>query len=197
MNTKPGPADSCQVAVQRVFIGIPVDKNSQQHISEALKPIEKSRQDISWVPAGNRHLTLAFLGNKPASVVENLIQLFDETYRRESPFQYNMSTLTRFPGLKGRIVALLGDPVRPLNNLAQIALELLRRNNIQFDQREFRPHITLGRIKQAKHVKTDFDRRMNVNLNIDTIVLYQSTLTGSGPVYSKLKQTRLNQAPLR
>lgn len=186
-----------QVAVQRVFIGIPIDKNAQQQINETLKSIENSPQDVGWVPAGNRHLTLAFLGNKPGPVVENLVQLFDETYQRESHFQYHMSTLTRFPDLKGRIIALVDDPVRRLNNLFQITLELLRRNNIEFDLKEFRPHITLGRIRRAKHVKTDFYQRMNVNLNIDTIVLYQSTLTGSGPVYSKLKQTRLNQAPLR
>ncbi len=192
MNTKSGPVGTGRVAVQRVFIGIPIDENSQQQINEALKSIENSQLDVSWVPAGNRHLTLAFLGNIPGFVVENLMQLIDETYQQETRFQYNISTLKRFPGLKGRIIALVGDPVRRLNNLFQITLELLQRNNIEFDQKEFRPHITLGRIRRAKHVKTDFDRCMDLSLNIDTIVLYQSTLTGSGPVYSILKQTRLN-----
>jgi len=192
MNTKPGPVNTCQVAVQRVFIGIPIDKNSQQQINESLKSLENSHRDVSWVPESNRHLTLAFLGNKPGPVVKNLVQLFDETYQQEAYFQYSMSRLTRFPGPKGRIIALVDDPVRRLNNLFQLTLELLRRNNIEFDHKEFRPHITLGRIRRAKHVKTDFDQQMDVNLNIETIVLYQSTLTGSGSVYSILKRTRLN-----
>jgi len=178
--------------VHRVFIGIPIDENSQQKINKLVKPMKNSSQDVRWVPASHRHLTLAFLGNKPASVVANLIRLFDQTYQQQAHFQYNMSTLTRFPDPEGRIIALVDDPVRPLRNLFRLTLELLQSNNIEFDRKEFRPHITLARIKRAKCVNTDFAQRINITLNIDAIVLYQSALTESGPVYSALKQTRLN-----
>lgn len=176
---------------QRVFIGIPIDKQSQQYINELLKPIKNSRRDIRWVPENNRHLTLAFLGNRPISEVDNLIQQFDESYQQEIRFQYRLSTLERFPDPKGRIIALTNESTEPLDNLFQITLKLLQRNEIEFDRKKFRPHVTLGRIKRPKHVKKTFDRQMNINLDINKITLYQSTLTNSGSIYSTLKETLL------
>ena len=180
---------------QRVFIGIPIDKQSQQHINELLKPIKDSRQDIRWVPENNRHLTLAFLGNRPISEVDNLIPLFDESYQQETRFQYRLSTLERFPEPTGRIIALTNEPTEPLDNLFQITLKLLQRNGIEFDRKKFRPHLTLGRIRRPKHVKKTFDQQININLDITKITLYQSRFTESGSIYSPLKETQLHKTP--
>ena len=176
---------------QRVFIGIPIDKQSQQHINELLKPIKDSRWDIRWVPENNRHLTLAFLGDRPISEVDNLIRQFDESYQQETRFQYRLSTLERFPDSKGRIIALTNEPTESLDKLFQITLKLLQRNEIEFDRKKFRPHLTLGRIKRPKHVKKTFDQQININLDITKISLYQSTLTDSGAIYSVPKETLL------
>jgi len=177
---------------QRVFIGIPIDNQSQQHINELLKPIKDSRQDIRWVPENNRHLTLAFLGNRPIFEVDNLIRLFDESYQQETRFQYRLSTLERFPEPTGRIIALTNEPTKPLDNLFQITLKLLQRNEIEFSRKKFRPHLTLGRIKRPKHVKKTFDRQINIKLDITKITLYQSTLSESGSIYLPLKEIQLN-----
>ncbi len=177
---------------QRVFIGIPIDNQSQQHINELLKPIKDSRQDIRWVPENNRHLTLAFLGNRPISEVDNLIQQFDESYQQETRFQYRLSTLERFPDPAGRIIALTNEPAGSLDELFQVTLKLLQRNEIEFSRKKFRPHVTLGRIKRPKHVKKTFDQQININLNITKITLYQSTLSESGSIYLQLKEIQLN-----
>ncbi len=179
-------------AMQRIFIGIPIDSNARQKITELLKPLRNSRQEVRWVPENNWHLTLAFIGDKPGFVVENLVQVFDETYQHTARFQHGMSTLTRFPDPGGKIIALVDDAASCLHRLFLITLELLRNNNIEYCRKEFRPHITLGRTSQAENAVSDLDRRVNINLNIDRVVLYQSTPAESGPVYSTLKQTRLN-----
>ena len=178
--------------MQRVFIGIPIDKHSQQHINVLLKPIEDSRRDIRWVPENNRHLTLAFLGNRPISEVDNLIQQFDESYQQETRFQYRLSTLERFPDPKGRIIALTNEPDEPLDKLFQITLKLLQRNEIEFDRKKFRPHVTLGRIRRPKHVNKTFDQQLNINLDITKITLYQSNLSESGSIYLPLKEIQLD-----
>jgi len=177
--------------VQRVFIGIPIDKPSQQQINVLLKPIKDSRRDIRWVAENNRHLTLAFLGSRTISEVDQLFHQFDEAYRQETHFQYSLSSLARFPEPTGRIIALTNMPTAPLDNLFQITLKLLQRNKLEFDRKKFRPHITLGRIRRAKHVKTSFDKQINIKLDITKIILYQSTITDSGSIYSALKETLL------
>ncbi len=175
--------------MQRVFIGIPVDIQAQQHINGLLRPLKESWRDIRWVPEINRHMTLAFLGNVPVAEVGILIDLFDETYGKEKHFCHRLSMLTRFPEPTGRIIALTGDPDRSLDSLFQITLKFLKNNKQSMDQREFRSHVTVGRLKRAKQIKTTFDQQIDIRLEIGRIVLYQSTLTESGPIYSVLKET--------
>lgn len=178
--------------MQRVFIGIPVDDKSQRQINELLEPVRKLRQDIRWEPESNRHLTLAFIGNRPGTEVDNLLQSFSEAYQQENHFNYRLSTLTRFPNPTGRIIALVEDPTGPLDRLFQITTTLLQRNNIELDLKEFRPHITLARIRKAKRVKTNFDQQTDIKLNINKIAFYQSMPGESGSIYTVLKETRLN-----
>jgi 2'-5' RNA ligase len=177
--------------MQRVFIGIPVDIQAQQHINVLLRPLKESWRDIRWVPEINRHMTLAFLGNVPVAEIGILIGLFDETYGKEKHFCHSLSMLTRFPEHTGRIIALTGDPDRSLDNLFQITLKFLQNNKQSIDRREFRSHVTVGRLKRAKQIKMTFDQQTDIHLEIGRIVLYQSTLTESGPIYSVLKETQL------
>jgi 2'-5' RNA ligase len=132
------------------------------------------------------------LGNIANSTVEKLLGLFDETYQRETHFQYMLTRLTRFPGPAGRIIALINGPDRPLDRLFQNTLKLLQHNNLELDRKAFRPHLTLGRIKRPKHAKTIFDQQTNICLNISKIRLYQSTITESGSIYTSLKETQLS-----
>ena len=177
--------------MQRIFIGIPVDKRSQQHINGLLETVNNPSRGIRWVRENNRHLTLAFLGDIPVSRVGLLLRQFDKTYQREMCIQYSLSALTRFPNHRGRIIALTGEPTAPLDNIFQITLKLLQENDFEFDQRRFRPHITLARIRDPKRLKTSFYQRVDITLNITRVTLYQSTLTGQGSIYSPLKETCL------
>ena len=186
------PRPTIPPETKRVFIGIPIDKRSQQRIRELLNPIRKLRQDIRWIPANNWHLTLAFLGNKPFSEVETLLRSFDEAYQQISNFRFTLSTMARFPDSTGRIIALTADPSSPLDSLFKITLGLLDRNNIKFDRKKLRPHITLGRINKAKRAKINFDQQTDISLSINKITLYECKLTDSGSIYTSLKETRLN-----
>lgn len=175
--------------MRRVFIGIPVDEQSQQHITELIKPITNLRLGIRWEPESNRHLTLAYLGDRPIAEVKNLLQLFSATYQQEKHFKFKLSTLTRFPEPTSRIIALVDDPTGPLDRLFQITQNFLERNNVQLDLKAFRPHITLGRIKKPKQLKTNFDQQTNINLEVNKILFYQSSLGPSGSIYTVLKET--------
>ena len=123
----------------RLFIGVPIDKHCQQRTNELIKPVRNLSREIRWMSEDNRHLTLVFLGDKLVSEVEILLQQFDKAFQREKHFQYNLSALARFPDPKGRIIALTGDPTRPLVNLFQVTRNLLQQIELEFDQKKFRP----------------------------------------------------------
>lgn len=177
--------------MQRVFIGIPVDDRCQGPINRLLRPVKRISQDIRWVPEHNRHLTLAFLGNKTKSEIGSLLQAFDETFGQKSPFQFCLSALTRFPGPGGRIIALTGQPGGTLEDVHWATLNLLKNYRIEFDQKRFRPHVTLGYIRKPGQVKTVIDQQTEILLDVMRVVLYQGKSTASGSIYTRLKETKL------
>lgn len=192
--TKCNKYSKCAMSkLQRVFIGIPVDDRCQGPINRLLMPFKRISQDIRWIPEHNRHLTLAFLGNKSKPEIDCLLKAFDETFGQDSAFQFCLSALTRFPGPGGRIIALTGLPCGPLEAIHRATQSLLKKNGIEFDQKRFRPHVTLGYIVKSGQVKTKFDQKTEIFLDVDRVVLYQSKPTASGSIYTRLKETKLGQ----
>lgn len=179
--------------MQRVFIGIPVNKPVQQQIDELLKPIKESLKGVRWVPEHNRHLTLAFLGNKTNRVIENLLQSMDQAYRQETVFQTGFSGLRRFPGSTGNIIALVFDADTHLDHLFQVTQAFLVENGICISRQQFLPHITLGRIRRALPLNSIPNQQTNIHLQINKITFFQSTLTKTGSNYLALKETGLKR----
>lgn len=177
--------------MQRVFLAVPVARRLQKEINGILAPVRSSTRDIRWVAEQNRHLTLAFLGDQPDSVVDALAASMDDAYRRTSRFHAGFSALTRFPDARGNILALVGRADDGLSLLYQLTCELLEQYGLAPEYKIFRPHITVGRIIRPRQVKTRFYEPVNIRLHVDRVTLYQSTLTPAGSVYRVLKETVL------
>lgn len=178
--------------MQRVFFGIPVNKKTQRQINELLSPVKKSLQAVRWVPEENRHLTLAFLGNRPVEIVQNLVQSMDKAYQDEAGFMTGPADLARFPNSSGNIIALVFKADAHLSNLYQLTQGFLVENGFDFSRTQFRPHITLGRFKRRSHVTADIKQQTKIRIQVGKVTFYQSTLTPSGSIYLALNETRLD-----
>ena len=146
------------------------------------------------MPENNRHLTLAFLGNRPAGVVESIVGTMDQAYKKEMSFQTGFSSLMRFPNSSGNILALVFKVDAQMAHLYQVTQELLVANGFEFSRTQFRPHITLGRIKRNRQLKSTLNQQTNISLQVGKITFYQSTLTQAGSIYLALKETGLQQS---
>ena len=177
--------------MQRVFLAVPVANRLQKRISGVLAPVRNAHPDIRWVAEQNRHLTLAFLGDQPGPVVEGLVSSMDDAYRRESRFDADFPSLTRFPDARGNIVALVGHAGDRLSRLFEITCGLLAQFGLAPEFKTFKPHITVGRIMRPGLFKTRLLEPANFQLRVDRVTLYQSTLTPAGSVYRALKETGL------
>lgn len=175
----------------RVFIGIECDKQFCERSEELIKPLKKSLPNTRWVPQINQHMTLAFLGEISNSSVEKLMAGFDQAYRFKTRFTYRFTRLCRFPGSTGGIVALEGKPEGPVHSLYQSTLNFLNTVHLEPVRKEFRPHITLGRIRKPESVRSEVDQNIDVKLDVTKITFYQSTLTEKGSIYKALKESRL------
>ena len=180
--------------MQRVFIGIPVDQQAQSEINELLDPLKSTIHAVRWVPEQNRHLTLAFLGDRPAAVIEKLTRSMDRAYQQETAFETGSSSLSRFPNSSGNIIALVFMSDERLSRIYRVTQEFLVANGFAFSRTQFRPHITLGRTGRSPRLNTDINQETKISLQVGKITFYQSTLTQSGSVYLALKEKMLNKS---
>jgi 2'-5' RNA ligase len=175
----------------RIFIGIPVGSRAQKSIERALKPLQMHSRNLRWVPAGNLHMTLAFLGDISAGELEAVKTGFAGAYATNRQLKFQLSALGRFPNSRGHIIALTGAVNEPLLALAMATRDMLSRCGLDFERKKFRPHITLARVRNPRHPVVNIDQQVNIDMDIKRVVLYRSTLTGSGSIHTPLVNTDL------
>jgi len=175
---------------KRLFIGVPMDEHCQQQINAAVLLLRDDK-NIRWIAAHNRHLTLTFLGATRDADLLALQKSFAETYTTVIPFDFVLTQLTRFPDVRGHIFAAVNEVSPELLQLYQRTRSLLDRCHIPFEEREYRPHITLGRIRSQRQLHVHFDQRIAFTLHIDRVCLYESVATQDSREYQVLAQIPL------
>jgi 2'-5' RNA ligase len=169
----------------RLFVGIEVDDAVKRYIydvSMALKA-KLGRMRASWVREENYHITLMFIGEVP----ENEVDIIDEKLSTidASKFSITLNVLGSF-GKPPRVLWLGVEENDTLRNLADQVNKLLGG-----DTSRFHPHITLARIKSG--VPCNFRDTLNTTKvrkatwDVDRFVLFKSTLSPNGSVYTPIK----------
>lgn len=132
------------------------------------------------IPPGNLHLTLAFLGMQPSTLLPQLEHILSQL---ASPvIELVLDRLGYFPKHK---IAWSGMQQAPesLATLQQQLTAALLQQQIRFDQQSgFKPHITLARAAQLPAGTTC----PPIIWRADHIALVQSTTHADGPQYRVL-----------
>lgn len=186
----------------RTFIGSPL-KGSAVGILETLyaqrTALESQWQrKASWVSPDNWHLTWLFLGNTPTSDIpdmqERLAQAVDGI---ESP-QLTLETLAFWPNNRNARLLVLASNKND-RGILRVATQIRQAFPEHADPKPFRPHITLARLKTKERNNTRIPREsldallpQSCVFSINEVVLYQSTLTPKGSIYTHLFRTELD-----
>ena len=186
----------------RAFIAIdlPIEiKNALSGIQEELK-IESLK--VSWVKPQNLHLTIKFLGDTSLEQLREIKQTVTEITKTSSAFRIKLQTLGVFPNLQAARIIWIGADQAPLR-LKRIAEQLetmLPETGMPQQQRDFLPHITIGRIKNRldpSDLKKALNRvekdvsEANWEFDCGKITLFESVLGPAGPTYTVLDQFNL------
>ena len=152
-----------------------------------LRPLSK----IRWVKYGQFHITLKFLGElEPgiiAQVKDSLTPL--KTFK---PFTIELSYIGAFPNLNTpRVIWLSGDKgARELTQLSRQVNDVLYEEvDLAKDEKRFKPHLTLARVKDER-LTEELIRKLgevkNFSWVCDELFLMRSELTPKGPIYTEL-----------
>lgn len=201
----------------RAFVAVELDAalrngiaRTQDHLKQSLtKAIPAVR--LQWVRPEAIHLTLKFLG----SIEERRVSEIQETLRSalhgQPPFTVEVGGVGVFPDLRAPRVLWLGlsgqsgpeNASLPQQDIRQLAATVDRAlGTIGFppEDRPFRPHLTLARIKERSREVGQALQDLGLlnpgsqvgRLELQTVSLMKSDLKPSGAVY-----TRLWELPLK
>lgn len=146
----------------RAFIAISIPtvaKSEMATVSQALAQ-QCPSGGVRWVKASQMHVTLRFLGDTAVTKLPQLYSNLDTIAARHKPFAMRLDGLGCFPNKNRPRVIWIGlggelDAVQKLHTEIETAVVS---HGWQADNKPFRPHLTLGRVK---------DRRLLGNINWD------------------------------
>ncbi|MBY0474768.1 MAG: RNA 2',3'-cyclic phosphodiesterase [Nitrosomonas sp.] len=168
----------------RVFFAILPNKQIQKQLmyhSETLEPICGGRK----VKMQHIHLTLLFLGNVETHRIQTLQQIAENIPAKK--FEFKLDTIGYWRHNHIVYIQAKKFPVE-LFSLADSLKIALSKGGFAFDNRTYKPHITIFR-KAIHHVSTDLINPIRWCVN--QWLLVQSKPTHSGVEYIPLSYWRL------
>lgn len=179
--------------MKRVFIAVKVDPDTglMRMISTLKSALLK--ENIRWVDPVNIHITMAFLGDTEDEKIKILAGMLKERCSGFAEFDFMLAGAGVFKNYRDpRIIwAGIKSPEK-LYALENKISEGLKSTGFVIEEREFKPHLTLGRIKSCKdtgNLKTFLERYKDIEfqkVEVKEVILYESILTLTGPIYKSL-----------
>lgn len=177
----------------RLFLGfVPAAERELYGVSERLTSTEKL--PLNWVPHENWHVTLAFLGEVPARSLARLDQVLAPVAAESAPLTLRFNALEWFPSpLKPRLLTLQVDASDALVRLQARVAAGLRREGFHTENRAYRPHLTLARLKGSR---TRFNPPALPPINPfectgREFLLFESVRSGHAPSYRPIQHFEL------
>lgn len=184
----------------RCFIALEMPPAVKEHAAGLIKELKPTGADVKWVAAENLHLTLQFLGEVEPGMQPELEAALAGACAGRPPLELAIKGCGAFPGRgQPRVIWLgLSGMIDDLAELAQAVQAANRPLGFEPEARAFRAHLTLGRVRDRRGKKKapplgPLSRELaglaghrGPEFTADRAVLMQSTLTGSGPIYTPL-----------
>ncbi len=184
----------------RVFIALVLPPQAKEVLARTICALaQEISTGVRWVDPSGIHLTLKFLGNIQPAFTEQVFEAMTEAAQIEhsSTFQLSLSQLGVFPiprrprvlwaGIQGDLSVLAGLQAR--------VEEAAGRIGFAPEQRPYRPHLTLGRVRegvspparlQIGKAVSEAKLEPSPTWLVDTLHLIQSDRRPEGATYTSL-----------
>ncbi len=186
----------------RLFIAINLPESERQAIHDSTAPLRAAAKSVTWVAPECIHLTMKFLGERPADDVPKVRDALAEVARRFHPLRLDVGGVGAFPHLGAPRIFWMGIGADPklelLHHDLEVACEALGHD---VEARAFRPHLTLGRVKRdigaeqlAAMARHATNVRYRGTIEARSIDVMQSELSSAGPRYTILAAVPLGHS---
>lgn len=183
----------------RAFIALdlpPTIKTECERISQELAgTVPKTA--VRWVQPEKMHLTLRFLGDTAVDKLPVISQSLDDLTQQNTSFSLQLNALGCFPNRKRPRVIWAGfaGNVAALQSLKKDVDAKLAPLGWVKENKPFRAHLTLGRVKNDRELaQMKWDVAINpLAFAVTAVALIESKLTSQGPIYTIRHQASLSE----
>jgi 2'-5' RNA ligase len=179
----------------RTFFALPIPERIARPLSDCADTLCACDRglDAHWVDSANYHLTLCFTGDVTLDQVTELEQICRDRLQHQPGF---MIQLDRFACYKVNprltVLAAMTSECEPLMALHRQMVAIAKEAGIRYDERDFRPHITLARLPSSNRFEEpDCWPQPGLTTPADSVVLYQSRPGERGSIYAPLFEVHL------
>ncbi|HOI74656.1 MAG TPA: RNA 2',3'-cyclic phosphodiesterase [Syntrophales bacterium] len=179
----------------RAFLAIDPPEEVLRQIGSHQERLKRKIQGtISWVRPRGIHLTLKFFGDIAPADVERISRIVEPLAMGTSPLRIEVRKMGVFPGSSRPRVLWMGmeGDIHPLIVLQKSIEAALEAEGFPREDRPFRPHLTLGRIKTPRGLAglagamEEAAEWTAGGFVARDLCLFQSDLLPQGAVYTKL-----------
>ena len=182
----------------RTFIAIHLPTDVKAALDDVARHLDSRvpRGAIRWVRPEQMHLTLRFLGDTDTDRLPSIQATMDAVAAGNTPFEMHLESVGCFPNRRRpRIswVGLVGEDAG-LSALKKALDEALIPLGRPLENKPFRAHLTLGRVKDERSA-AGIDWTTDVPplaLIVSALHLIESELRPNGPVYTERYVSRFS-----
>lgn len=183
----------------RIFIAVELDPALHQAVVDTQTRLEAAGAKVRWIRPGNLHFTLRFLGEITPAQVALARVATREAVNGIAPFTISLRSLGAFPSFQRPQVVWIGveEGAQDLQALADRVQARLLHHRFPPEDRPFRPHLTLARIRDSRQwgdiVRALTQHRDVVvgTQQVHAVTVMESHLTPQGPVYARVEEVSL------
>ena len=186
--------------MMRLFVAVNLPPDTRESLHADTAHLRSATTAVRWTASASLHLTLKFLGEQPESLVGDLIAALAPVCAKHRSFDVQTTGVGAFPNFRRPRVVWVGmtgeSELRTLVRDTDVALVPL---GLAPEAREFRAHLTLGRVKgelsaaeNAALVAAARQALPTRGMSVRTVDLMRSELGPGGSRYTVLAAVPLH-----
>jgi RNA 2',3'-cyclic 3'-phosphodiesterase len=178
----------------RAFVAIDLPAGVHEALETLEAELRRCDAPVTWVKPERIHLTLKFLGNVSSEQIEGIQAVLRQCAASIRPFRLQAAGCGAFPTIQQMRVVWVGvrGDAEPLGKLQREVERALVPLGFPPEERPFRPHLTVGRVKGRQRLRLLQESLLASRgfeaeaFDVADLVLYKSELRPDGARYTPL-----------
>jgi 2'-5' RNA ligase len=189
----------------RVFCAAELPEHVRARMHRHIQRLREDVPDVaaSWSRVENVHLTLKFFGNVEVNRVQAISEAAARTVKEFSAFQIEIGKTGVFPRPSRAQVLWIGvsDPSGKLSALQQRFEEECAAEGFAREDRPYRPHLTIARIRKPEGARRLADAHLSMQfesipVTLTEVIVFRSELSSKGSKYTPISRRQLSRDQL-